>query len=341
MLFNGTDTGAPLKHALLSYNISHGLSIHIFGKIAKTTTKIQEKEKSMIGKYRMRTDLAMENQEKFERDHVEISGVEIEKKKRKAEIQTTIVKITSEQGAKMMGKPKGTYVTIEAPLLLTADEEESRKAAEEFSHCLMEMVPEVCGSVLVAGLGNRGITPDALGPETVEQLNVTRHLVRTYGKKGREVSALAPGVMAQTGMEAVEILRGTAEQTHPDVILAVDALAACSIHRLNCTIQLADTGIWPGSGVGNHRNALNQETLGVPVIGIGVPTVVGAGTIVHDAVAGVLESLEESEMDEFLGEVISPALESLYVTTKEIDEMVRRLAGVLAAGMNQAFSGEL
>ena len=184
MLFNGTDTGAPLKHALLSYNISHGLSIHIFEKIAETTTKIQEKEKSMIGKYRMRTDLAMENQEKFERDHVEISGVEIEKKKRKAEIQTTIVKITSEQGAKMMGKPKGTYVTIEAPLLLTADEEESRKAAEEFSHCLMEMVPEACGSVLVAGLGNRGITPDALGPETVEQLNVTRHLVRTYGKKG-------------------------------------------------------------------------------------------------------------------------------------------------------------
>lgn len=100
MLFNGTDTGAPLKHALLSYNISHVLSIHIFEKIAKTTTKIQEKEKSMIGKYRMRTDLAMENQEKFERDHVEISGVEIEKKKRKAEIQTTIVKITSEQGAK-------------------------------------------------------------------------------------------------------------------------------------------------------------------------------------------------------------------------------------------------
>ena len=110
---------------------------------------------------------------------------------------------------------------------------------------------------------------------------------------------------------------------------------------LICMIQLDDSGICPGSGVGNHRNALNQETLGVPVIGIGVPTVVGAGTIVHDAVAGVLESLEESEMDEFLGEVISPALESLYVTTKEIDEMVRRLAGVLAAGMNQAFSGGL
>ena len=169
----------------------------------------------------------------------------------------------------------------------------------------------------------------------------TMSSAQDHKRAGDGDTGLNTGGMAQTGMEAVEILRGTAEQTHPDVILAVDALAACSIHRLNCTIQLADTGIWPGSGVGNHRNALNQETLGVPVIGIGVPTVVGAGTIVHDAVAGVLESLEESEMDEFLGEVISPALESLYVTTKEIDEMVRRLAGVLAAGMNQAFSGEM
>ncbi len=156
------------------------------------------------------------------------------------------------------------------------------------------------------------------------------------------MSALAPGVMAQTGMEAVEILRGTAEQTHPDVILAVDALAACSIHRLNCTIQLADTGIWPGSGVGNHRNALNQETLGVPVIGIGVPTVVGAGTIVHDAVAGVLESLEESEMDEFPGRShFTGARKPLRDDKRDRRGMVRRLAGVLAAGMNQAFSGEL
>ena len=224
MLFNGTDTGAPLKHALLSYNISHGLSIHIFGKIAKTTTKIQEKEKSMIGKYRMRTDLAMENQEKFERDHVEISGVEIEKKKRKAEIQTTIVKITSEQGAKMMGKPKGTYVTIEAPLLLTADEEESRKAAEEFSHCLMEMVPEACGSVLVAGSATAASRRMRSGRRRWSSLTLRAIWCAPTERKGREVSALAPGVMAQTGMEAVEILRGTAEQTHPDVILAVDAL---------------------------------------------------------------------------------------------------------------------
>ncbi len=147
--------------------------------------------------------------------------------------------------------------------------------------------------------------------------------------------------MAQTGMEAVEILRGTAEQTHPDVILAVDALAACSIHRLNCTIQLADTGIWPGSGVGNHRNALNQETLGVPVIGIGVPTVVGAGTIVHDAVAGVLNRWRSPRWMNFWEKSFHRRSKSLYVTTKEIDEMVRRLAGVLAAGMNQAFSGEM
>ena len=255
------------------------------------------------------------------------------------EARISRIDITDEKAAAQLERPIGKYITVELPPL-SDNEDDLENYAARIGGELSALLPEK-GPVLVIGLGNRAITPDALGPETVEQLNVTRHLVRTYGKKGREVSALAPGVMAQTGMEAVEILRGTAEQTHPDVILAVDALAACSIHRLNCTIQLADTGIWPGSGVGNHRNALNQETLGVPVIGIGVPTVVGAGTIVHDAVAGVLESLEESEMDEFLGEVISPALESLYVTTKEIDEMVRRLAGVLAAGMNQAFSGEM
>ena len=128
----------------------------------------------MIGKYRMRTDLAMENQEKFERDHVEISGVEIEKKKRKAEIQTTIVKITSEQGAKMMGKPKGTYVTIEAPLLLTADEEESRKAAEEFSNCLMEMVPEACGDDSVTDTAKITVIATGLNDATAKQASVSR-----------------------------------------------------------------------------------------------------------------------------------------------------------------------
>ena len=290
-----------------------------------------------------RTDLALEAREiamgEAPGQSGEPDGVKCDEYEKNG-YPVTRVEVLDERGEAAIGKPRGVYITIELHDLIRREQDAFPRGAKTIAHELRELVPR-SGTVLVAGLGNRGITPDALGPETVEQLNVTRHLVRTYGKKGREVSALAPGVMAQTGMEAVEILRGTAEQTHPDVILAVDALAACSIHRLNCTIQLADTGIWPGSGVGNHRNALNQETLGVPVIGIGVPTVVGAGTIVHDAVAGVLESLEESEMDEFLGEVISPALESLYVTTKEIDEMVRRLAGVLAAGMNQAFSGEM
>lgn len=294
----------------------------------------------MTGTCRMRTDLALENQEKFERDHVEVEGVEIERKEKTEEIQTTIVKITTGHGERIMGKPKGTYVTIEAPFLLTAEEKDCQKAAEEFQRCLGKMLPPKTQAVLIVGLGNSGITADALGPLTVEQLTITRHLVHVYGREGYEVSALSPGVMAQTGMEAVEIIRGTAEQTHPDVILAVDALAACSIWRLNGTIQLADTGIWPGSGVGNHRNAINKETVGVPVIGIGVPTVVGAGTIVRDAVSSVLESLEESEMDEFLEEVISPSLENMYVTTKEIDETVRRMAEVLALGMNQVFSGE-
>ena len=295
----------------------------------------------MIGKYRMRTDLAMENQEKFERDHVEISGVEIEKKKKKGGNSDNHCENHIGAGCKNDGKAERDVCDDRSAAAF-----DGRRGGEPESSGGVFPLSDGngAGSVRIRSCGRPWQPRHHAGCARAGDggaANVTRHLVRTYGKKGREVSALAPGVMAQTGMEAVEILRGTAEQTHPDVILAVDALAACSIHRLNCTIQLADTGIWPGSGVGNHRNALNQETLGVPVIGIGVPTVVGAGTIVHDAVAGVLESLEESEMDEFLGEVISPALESLYVTTKEIDEMVRRLAGVLAAGMNQAFSGEL
>ena len=152
------------------------------------------------------------------------------------------------------------------------------------------------------------------------------------------VSSLVPGVMAQTGMETLEILQGVVEKTHPDVAGVIDALAARNTKRLNCTIQLTDTGISPGSGVGNHRCGLTKETLGIPVIGIGIPTVVDAGTIVHDAVSNLLEALEESEIDEFLGEIISPSLRSMFVTPKDIDETIKRLSFTISEGINMAFS---
>ena len=152
------------------------------------------------------------------------------------------------------------------------------------------------------------------------------------------VSGLAPGVMAQTGMETMEIIRGVMEETRPDVVIAIDALAARSIRRLNRTIQITDTGINPGSGVGNHRTGLNRETLGTMVIGIGVPTVVDGATIVHDAMAHLLDTLEEAEKKEFLEEMIAPSLHSMFVTPKDVDETVKRLAYTISEGLNMTFT---
>ena len=301
----------------------------------------------MVERYRIRTDLAVENGEKFEKDQVELSGVVIRRREnREKEIFTTVVKIESESGARAMGKPRGVYVTLEAPNLAVPDEGIHREISRALASELARMLPRKRDSVLVVGLGNRNITPDALGPCAVEHLHITRHVIREYGEQalGNErapmISALVPGVMAQTGMETIEILKGVIRETRPDVVLAIDALAARSTKRLNCTIQITDTGISPGSGVGNHRCGLNRETLQVPVIGIGIPTVVDAGTIVHDAVSNLLEALEDSELDEFLSELISPALRGMFVTPKDIDETISRLGFTLSEGIHMALKRE-
>ncbi|MBS6196282.1 MAG: GPR endopeptidase [Clostridiales bacterium] len=299
----------------------------------------------MLGSYRVRTDLAVESKEKFEKDNVEIKGVAIhEKYEEDLDLRTTVVRIKTDHGAKVMEKPKGTYITMEAPNLVVPDEDYHREISQALAHHLRELLHlEEEKSVLVVGLGNREITPDALGPRVVQNLRITRHIVKEYGKAGmgeekvHMVSSLVPGVMAQTGMETMEIIRGVVEEIRPDVVIAIDALAARSMKRLNCTIQITDTGINPGSGVLNFRNGLNEESLGVPVIGIGVPTVVDAATIVHDAIAHLLESLEEAEMEEFLGELITPKLHSMFVTPKDVDETVKMLSFTISEGMNIAF----
>lgn len=299
----------------------------------------------MLGSYRVRTDLAVESKEKFEKDNVEIKGVAIhEEYQEELDLRTTVVRIETDHGAKAMEKPKGTYITMEAPNLVVPDEDYHREISRELAHHLRELLQlEEEKSVLVVGLGNREITPDALGPRAVQNLKITRHIVKEYGKAGMGeekvhlVSSLVPGVMAQTGMETTEIIRGVVEEIKPDAVVAIDALAARSMRRLNCTIQITDTGINPGSGVLNFRNGLNEESLGVPVIGIGVPTVVDAATIVHDAIAHLLESLEEAEMEEFLGEVITPKLYGMFVTPKDVDETVGMLSCVISEGVNMAF----
>ena len=318
----------------------------------------------MVEKYSIRTDLALEQKERFESDQVEVQGVVLtEEVDEEREIKVTTVKIETENGAKVMKKPVGTYITMEAPNMAVPDEDYHREISAELKKFLASIMKgdQEDYSVLVVGLGNRKVTPDALGPYVVDNLNITRHIVKEYGKYAmgeehvRLVSAIVPGVMGQTGMETVEIIRGIVNETNPDLIIAIDALAASSSKRLNRTIQIADTGINPGSGVGNHRNAITEETVGVPVLAVGVPTVVDAATIVNDTMENFLAALETSESLKGVGvvmqgysaaekyelvkELISPHLNGLFVTPKDIDETVKRISYTISEALNMLFSG--
>ena len=300
----------------------------------------------MSGSRRIRTDLALETTERFAEENAEIRGVEVhEEYDEEKDVRTTVVKIVTENGAKSMGRPQGTYITIEAPELSTPDEDYHREISEELSTHLRKLIDlKKEKSVLVVGLGNAAITADALGPQVVDNLLMTRHIIKEYGlggikhEKMHRISGIAPGVMAQTGMETAEIVQGIVSETKPDVVVAIDALAARSVRRLSRTIQITDTGIHPGSGVGNHRNGLTEENLQVKVIGIGVPTVVDAATIVHDSMAHLLDTLEETEQKEFLDEMIAPNLYSMFVTPKDVDETIKYLSFTISEGLNIAFS---
>lgn len=294
--------------------------------------------------YEIRTDLALESGEKFKKNHVEIHGVAIrESCNEENNIKTTVVKIETENGAAAMGKPQGNYITIEAPDLSEPDEDYHEQVAEEIAKHLRGLHSfQKNQTVLVVGLGNPKATPDALGPWAIENIHVTRHIIMDFGANLPEdeyyckVSALIPGVMANTGMETFEIVKGVVEEVKPDAVIAIDALAARSIRRLGRTIQMTDAGVHPGSGVGNHRQGLNKKTLGVPVLGIGVPTVVDAATIVYDATEHMLGVLEDYERQEFLEEMITPNLRSMFVTPKDVDEAVEVLSKTVALGINLA-----
>jgi len=284
--------------------------------------------------YISRTDLALEAQEIMEPTHEHMHGIVVtESHNDKNDTHITRVEITTKNGAKAIGKPMGTYITIEAPAMDSSDEGYHRAISIEIANQLKEMIPsfEKEHSILVVGLGNRDVTADSLGPHVIDNLYITRHIAKEYGKencvyaKGSAplhiLSSIAPGVMAQTGMETAEIIKGVVSETKPDLMIAIDALAARSIRRLNRTIQISDTGIQPGSGVGNHRNALTQESLGIPVIAIGVPVVVDAATIVKDAV-GPCKIMAE--------------LNNMYVTCKDIDTTIKRLSFTISEALNIA-----
>lgn len=312
--------------------------------------------------YQIRTDLALETQEKMQADHVELKGVRFLEEKIDKNLTISTVTIETENGAKTMGKPKGTYITIEAGNMDTEDENYHREISEQLAKIIKKLsrIEKEEVSVLIVGLGNREVTPDALGPRVVDNLFVTRHIIKEYGKyafgeeKVNRISSIVPGVMAQTGMESLEIVQGIIKETQPDLVVAVDALAARSTKRLNRTIQVTDTGINPGSGVGNHRHGLNEKSLGVPVISIGVPTVVDAATIVNDTmynlvtaltqseafrtVGDSIQELNDAEKYELIRELLSPNLNAMFVTPKDIDESIKRLSFTISEGLNIAFA---
>lgn len=302
-----------------------------------------------MSSFAVRTDLALEDRERIGDGGGEIHGVILEEEeKEETGIHITRVRIETKNGAKIMGKPIGTYITLEAPAMAEQDESYHREVSEELARQLKSVMPGEGKeqSVLIVGLGNRDVTADALGPHVADNLFVNRHVVLEFGKAAYNkermnlISCIVPGVMAKTGMESAEIIHGVVKETKPDFLIAVDALAARSTRRLNRTIQVTTSGIYPGSGVGNHRNALTQETLGIPVIAIGVPTVVDAATIVGDA----LERLERENGVQMIMTRDHPQalseLNNMYVTSKDIDEMVKRLSFTISEGINIALNME-
>lgn len=299
-----------------------------------------------MGNFRVRTDLALEVREGLDEADGELRGVGVEEYfYEKEDVRVTKVSIETKNGAKSMGKPMGIYVTMEAPAMVEPDEDYHREISECFAKELLSLLPEgEEQNVLVVGLGNREVTADALGPQTVDHLYITRHIVKEYGKaaynckKMNLLSALEPGVMARTGMETAEIVKGVVRETAPDVLLVIDALAARSIRRLNRTIQITNTGIQPGSGVGNHRCALTAENLGIPVIAIGIPTVVDAATIVMDAMEKLLEEEKDSDHMQFMlhQNLPFPELNNMYMTGKDVDAIIKRISFMISEGINIA-----
>lgn len=299
-----------------------------------------------MNSFKIRTDLALEVHENMDEKAQECRGVTVEEEYREeSEIRITRVEIETKNGAKAMGKPIGTYITLEAPAMAMPDEDYHSEISEELAVQLRKLIPGIEDeiSIMVVGLGNRDVTADSLGPNVVDNLTITRHMVKEYGKVAfkqariHSISGLIPGVMAKTGMESQEIIKGVVEKTKPDVVVVIDALAARSTKRLNRTIQLTNTGIHPGSGVGNHRNSISEENLGIPVIAIGVPTVVDAATIVSDAFEKMMRQTGEEPL-EIQDELLSGLgeLYNMYVTGKDVDYEIRQISHIICNALNCA-----
>ncbi|TCO80061.1 GPR endopeptidase [Marinisporobacter balticus] len=308
--------------------------------------------------FQVRTDLALETREMYqENTKQEIPGVAVEQKEE--EVATiTHVKVLNQEGSKIMSKPEGSYITIESHGLKKADADLKDELSQLLAKELVKILPEKKNfKTLIVGLGNWDITPDALGPQVVSKVFITRHFFESYKKSEdesmRPVSAISPGVMGTTGIETVETIQGVVEKTKPDLVIAIDALASRKMQRVHTTIQISTTGINPGSGVGNKRKELSQRTLGVPVFAIGVPTVVDAATLTNDTISLVVEEFSNqatkgsefykilkgmSDEDKYalIKEVLEPYGANVIVTTKDIDMIIKNISQIIANALNIA-----
>ncbi|MBV1819750.1 GPR endopeptidase [Clostridium cochlearium] len=311
----------------------------------------------------VRTDLAVEAKEIYEEKNTgEIPGVEL-KEYRKGRVKITEVNVLNEQGEKAMNKAIGNYITLDIPNVNEYDTKYKEHISKILANTLIPLLKvDESMTALVVGLGNWNITPDSLGPKVVENIMITRHLKQYIPNEIdegiRPVCGISPGVLGITGIETAEIIKAVSQKISPDIIICIDALASRRLERVNRTIQIGNTGISPGAGVGNRRMELNEKTLGVPVIAIGVPTVVDAATVANDTIDMVidemikvadkdknfynmLKSLNRDEKEKMIKEVLTPYVGELMVTPKDVDTLMDSISKIISTGINIALQPAL
>ena len=308
--------------------------------------------------FNFRTDLAVERTNLYRKANKleEIDGIETEDQEINENIKVSRVKITNENGEQAIGKKKGVYVTIDLKDLKVADEDDIQKASDTLSNELKAIIQNHVQSkddTMVVGLGNIYVTPDSLGPKVINEIDVTRHIIKYLpqyiDENARPVTAISPGVLGTTGIETYEILKGIVDNVKPKLIIVIDALASRSIERISSTIQISDTGIVPGAGVGNTRAEISERTLGIPVIALGIPTVVESAVLVNDCLDLLIEKmqneaksnvylnqLKEQDNYETIKDALNPQNYNMIVTPKEIDDLIENMKDVVARGINMS-----
>lgn len=308
--------------------------------------------------YNFRTDLAVERNDIYKKQNDiknDIDGIKVNNET-KEEINISRVKILDENGEKALGKPVGDYITLDIKDIKIVDDDRIEQISSVLADELREVIKKHVSDtedILVVGLGNIYVTPDALGPKVVPEIEVTRHILEYMPKAmpedTRPVSAISPGVLGITGIETMEILKGIVDNIKPKMLIVIDALASRSIERISSSIQIADTGIVPGAGVDNKRKEISKKTLGIPVIALGIPTVVDLASITNDCIDLFIESLQQKAMSndylnelkekdnyEEIKEALIPKDYNMIVTPKEIDKLIENMSKIVSSGINMA-----